>query len=144
MMGFGSLESEVIALSEKYSNIHFRKAVPMQEITKYTSSADIGLFFLFDEPSLSYKLSLPNKFSEYMISGIPILVSGYLFHLTQLVKEFNLGWSILPSKSGLQNFINSVSLDNISNLHQNIINYKCNVSWEIEEKQILKAFSVKY
>ncbi len=144
MMGFGSLESEVIALSEKYSNIHFRKAVPMQEITKYTSSADIGLFFLFDEPSLSYKLSLPNKFSEYMISGIPILVSGYLFHLTQLVKEFNLGWSILPSKSGLQNFINSVSLDNISNLHQNIINYKCNVSWEKEEKQILKAFSVKY
>ena len=140
MMGFGSLESEVISLSKKYSNIHFRKAVPMQEITKYTSSADIGLHFLFEKPTLSYQLSLPNKFSEYMISGIPIVVSSYYTYMTRLINDFGLGWSLSPSKSDLKNFIETISNFNIENLQNNVTSYGNDINWELEETELLKAF----
>lgn len=140
MMGYGSLESEVISLSKKYSNIHFRKAVPMHQITYYTSSADIGLHFLFEKPTLSYQLSLPNKFSEYMISGIPIVVSSYYTYMTSLINDFGLGWSLPPFKSDLKNFIETISDLNIKNLQNNVNSYSNNINWELEETGLLTAF----
>lgn len=140
MMGYGSLESEVISLSKIYSNIHFRKAVPMHQITYYTSSADIGLHFLFEKPTLSYQLSLPNKFSEYMISGIPIVVSSYYTYMTSLINDFGLGWSLPPFKSDLKNFIETISDLNIKNLQNNVNSYSNNINWELEETGLLTAF----
>jgi hypothetical protein len=97
LMGFGSLEDHVVSLSKTYKKIHFKKAVAMSEIPTFTSSADVGLFFLFDEPTLSYKLSFPNKFSEYMISGIPMVVNNYVLHLSEIINKHGLGWSLVPS-----------------------------------------------
>jgi glycosyltransferase involved in cell wall biosynthesis len=140
LMGFGSLEDNVVSLSKTYKKIHFKKAVAMSEIPTFTSSADVGLFFLFDEPTLSYKLSFMNKFSEYMISGIPMVVSNYVLHLSEIINKHGLGWSLVPSVQHLKMFIDNVSKRDVEMLSANILDYSKNLSWNSEEKELLKGF----
>lgn len=53
---------------------HWLGAVPYDELHAITCSADIGLCAI--EPvSLSYEYALPNKLFEYMMAGIPSIVS---------------------------------------------------------------------
>lgn len=71
-LGDGPLRSELelYALGADCSErVHFNH-VPSGEVLRWTSGADIGLCFV-ENLGLSYYLSLPNKFFEYMHAGIP-------------------------------------------------------------------------
>jgi glycosyltransferase involved in cell wall biosynthesis len=50
--------------------------VPLDELPELTASADIGLS-VFQNTSLSYYLSAPNKLFEYMRAGLPIVASDF-------------------------------------------------------------------
>jgi hypothetical protein len=141
MMGYGSLANKVMELSQRHANIHFKPAVPMDQIIAYTSSADIGIIFLFDKPSLSYQLSLPNKFSEYLIAGIPVVVSTHLKYMAGLIEEYRLGWALKPTKQELASLVNVMSKLHISNTKHTIHSYSENLSWHIEELELLKAYA---
>ena len=93
MMGTGEESDiqEIKSCEEKFGNIHYQPAVQMKDIISYTSSADIGIF-ISNITSLSYRYALPNKFFEYMHGGLPIIVSSNLEHLSEIVKNRNLGW----------------------------------------------------
>jgi len=74
------------------SCVHLLPAMPYPKLLKITSSADIGVA-LINPNSLSNQLALPNKFFEYAVSGLPILVSS-LPNIKKYILKYNLGWFI--------------------------------------------------
>ncbi len=94
LMGYGD-PSDHEAIDRhvaRQSNIHYQPAVPREWITSYTSGADIGVF-IAEDPPLNDRWALPNKFFEFVHSGLPVLVSDNLGLLSELVAEHNIGWS---------------------------------------------------
>lgn len=133
-MGYGESVNSIEKISSKYKNIHFQKAVQPSEIIRYTSSADIGIFFLSGQICLSYKYSLPNKFGEYLFAGLPVLVSSSLSYLSEVIQNENCGWSIEANNlSELNNFVNDTGIDAIYAKQKNVFKFSEKLGWEIEE-----------
>ena len=138
-MGYGELVDQILTFCNKYSNIHFHEAVPMHEILRYTSSADIGLVYVPGKLCLSYELSLPNKFGEYILAGIPIVISDNLSYLKSIIEHNNLGWYV-EDEDGLQTLINDLSLSEYSDKSKYVADYKRNIGWEYEEKEYMEIY----
>lgn len=73
-MGYGPLWELVRQASSNCSLIHGVPAVPPDEVLQYTASADYGIAF-GGNVCLSYDLSMPNKLFEYLMAGLPVIVS---------------------------------------------------------------------
>jgi glycosyltransferase involved in cell wall biosynthesis len=140
-MGFGPAEAAVVAASKVHRNIHFQPAVDPSEIIRYTSSADVGIFFLIHEPGLSYRYCLPNKFFEYVYSGCPVIVSSQLEHLSKLIDEFEVGWSVKSDVDSLRFLLARLDDAGIVNSRQNCNHYARKNAWEDDEKKYLQAFN---
>ena len=76
-------------MSETHANIHHVQSVPMKDLLAYTSSATIGCVLTVDN-CLNHKYSLPNKFFEYAMAGLPILVND-LPEMRKLVEKYECG-----------------------------------------------------
>ena len=74
-MGDGELVKLVKEYAEKTINIFHHPPVSTTFLLDYTASADIGLL-LYDNSSLNHKYCMPNKLFEYMMAGLPVLVSN--------------------------------------------------------------------
>jgi glycosyltransferase involved in cell wall biosynthesis len=144
LMGYGPSVKEVKKAASQYSNIHYLPAVSIDKIFEYTSSADIGINYISGEICMSYRYSLPNKFGEYIISGLPVLVSSSLEYLSHLVTHYNCGWSINSDNPDiLLNFIENVSLEEIERLKYGVRDYSRFIGWEFEEKKFIEIYNYK-
>lgn len=139
MMGFGDMENYVIEMSSKFKNIHYKPAVPIDQIIEFTSSADIGIFFLPFDISLSYRHSMPNKFFEYLMGGLPVVVSDNLEYLSDEIRKNNIGWVLEGNQKALKDFVNNIRYEEIQSKQTN--KYADRVGWQVEH-QILKMVYV--
>ncbi len=140
-MGYGTSENIVKQMASTNENIHFQPAVNPSEIIKYTSSADIGIFFISGQVCLSYQYSLPNKFGEYLLSGIPVLVSSSLTYLSNIITEEKCGWTInADNGDSLLSFITYIDKDAIDKVTENVNEYSKKIGWEFEEKIFLDIY----
>lgn len=89
IMGYGTLESNIAARANQSQRIWFHPAVRPQVLLQYTQSADFGISFIEDRCK-SYRYCLPNKLFEYLMAGLPVLVSN-LPEMARVVREYNLG-----------------------------------------------------
>lgn len=64
------------AASHSSSRIHYAGCVPIHELHKWASGADIG-DLLLENTSLNNYLAAPNKLYQYLMAGIPILASDF-------------------------------------------------------------------
>lgn len=71
------------ALKGEYRNQVIIKWVEPEEVRKHLSAADYGL--LLREPSITNKVAAPTKFAEYLIAGLPIVISENLGDYTSFV-----------------------------------------------------------
>ena len=69
--------------------VHFIGAVNHEELLNYTAAADIGVA-LIENISISYYYALPNKLFEYIMAGVPVIVSK-LPQMEKVVNEYNVG-----------------------------------------------------
>ena len=74
-MGYGPLIKIVQEAVNNNENIFYQEAVTLDEIHKYTSSADYGLN-VTSNTCLSRYYALPNKLFEYVMARIPLIVSN--------------------------------------------------------------------
>lgn len=125
-MGYGEYVSEINNLASP--NIHHLPAVPLKEIVQHTSSADIGLIMLRGDVCLSYALSLPNKFFEYLHAGLPIAVSNNLTYMASLVREHSLGW--VSTIETLDQTMASITQAEIDEIRNNVAAYAQTCVWE--------------
>lgn len=96
-IGDGKLKPELVkyAQDNNLDNCVFLEPVAKQELVKYLKGSNLGLMILDDIPAFYYGTS-PNKFFDYIASGLPVLVN-YPGWLTDMISEYNLGISVIPN-----------------------------------------------
>jgi len=88
-VGYGHLVEYVQEEAGKNANIFYHEAVSYHELLQITASADVGLT-LIENICLSYLMSLPNKFFEYIAAGLPIIATN-LPEMRKIVVKHNIG-----------------------------------------------------
>lgn len=137
-MGFGELSALIQQYASKHGNIHIRAAVPVDQILKYTSSADVGCV-LFENTCLNYYYCLPNKFFEYMASGLPVIASDFP-DLKGFVHRYDSGWTLAPESQPLLEWVNSVTRPEIEAKIPGALRCSRENTWEEEAKRLVEAF----
>jgi len=141
LMGYGVSENIIRSYCKAYKNIHFKPSVPVDEIIKYTSSADVGMFILpGNDISLSYRYSLPNKFFEYAIAGLHICVSDNLELLSGLVKKDNLGTVISSAPNALYDWITGIKSKSALVPNEPSIQQRMLYGWQNEETKYIPIY----
>ena len=95
-MGYGPLENLIKKSAKEKNNIIYLPPVDPSELEIYTSSANFGIA-LIEDKCLSYRFCLPNKFFEYAMCGLPIIVSN-LPEMSKFISKYNCGF-ILKNES---------------------------------------------
>jgi len=136
-MGMGSLDVIVKEFEERFPNIHFHPAVRPQEVHLYTRDCDVGIS-LIENVCLSYYLSLPNKLFEYIMSGLPVIVSDFP-EMTAVVNQGRCGWTVPVEKEAVFSLISGLSKDDVDEKRSNALEYRKTLGWHNEEKVIVSA-----
>jgi glycosyltransferase involved in cell wall biosynthesis len=138
-MGYGPLENLIEEKSRLSNSIFFHPAVSPQVLLKYTSSADYGIAFI-EDTCLSYRYCLPNKIFEYLMAGLPVLVSN-LYEMKRLVEAHQVG--IVTGENSVKSFKQGVEMS-INQNHQktveNVIKAREFFSWETQEKVLKEVY----
>lgn len=130
-MGYGTLEPAIRQTAEASPYVRFQPAVPPEQILAWTSGADFGLTLL-PAVCLSYRLSLPNKFFEYLQAGLPVIVANDLVEMKNLVREFDLGEITALDVASVAATLGSMSVDSRRRLATNIEAAADRFVWEAE------------
>jgi hypothetical protein len=107
----------------------------MLEVTRL---ADVGIFVLDGRVSESYRLSLPNKFFEYVQAGISVLVSSNLSLLSDLIQRERLGWVIEADRLG--EFLATFPADAVADAREHVRDYAARNRWDEERLKLLDAY----
>jgi len=139
-MGYGPLQENIQKYVDEFSNIFFREAVSPNVLLSYTASADYGILF-YEDTCLNHRFCSPNKMFEYLMAGIPVLISN-LFEMRRLVEAHGLG--IVAEKNTVQGFLaavyQSLEQDN-KKIATNVHEVRKIFNWEAQEKVLLDVYS---
>jgi len=117
--------------------------VPYAELLEWTASADVGLIIYAPQHSKNIQMCLPNKLFEYLMAGLPVLVSA-LDVVAEVVKTYDVG-VVAPSLSptDIGQAINTVlqdasALNRMS--HNALAAAQSEFCWEKEHRQLIKLY----
>lgn len=128
------LEERVRQLGQE-DKVIFHGKVAAEELSKYTSSADIGLCML-EQRGLSYYYSLPNRIFDYIHAGVAVLSSPFP-EIKKIVELHNTGY--LTSETDplkLAEFIKNILNNPLNTTHFKQLSTE--FCWEKEESILLK------
>ena len=131
--------SKIMKISQEFENIHFHEPVNSNFLHEFTGSADLG-FCLIEDLCLSYRYCLPNKFFEYAMAGLPILVSD-LPEMRKLVEQYDCGVvceSLTPD--GIVNGLKKLLSRDLVKLGKNARKMAEDNSWEVQEEKLLRLY----
>jgi glycosyltransferase involved in cell wall biosynthesis len=107
-------------------------------LSAVTGIADAG--FCYIEPiSLSYRFALPNKLSEYIQAGIPVIGSD-LPEIRQLIDEHEAGY-VCCSKDQIVQALNDLEIpENSAKIRRNLKRAAPLLSWQSEGKKLAALY----
>lgn len=142
--GEGNFYKETKALVEKYNvgdKVTFKGYVPPDQLRAYTLQAWVGIT-LFEDTSLSNRLSMANRFFDYMHSGVPQLCVQYpeyekvnaRFEIASLIDD--------PAPEKIAAALNRLLKDDAyhKQLEQNCLAARKVYCWQEEEKTLIKTY----
>jgi glycosyltransferase involved in cell wall biosynthesis len=142
--GEGNFYAQAVALAEEHKvtdKVIFKGYVPPAELTSYTIQAYIGIT-LFEDTSLSNRLSLANRFFDYMHSCVPQLCIKYpeyervneQFEIAMLIEE--------ASPEHIAAALNKLLSDDAyySRLQQNCMEARKVYCWQEQAKTLLSTY----
>lgn len=138
-MGYGECEAIIKEAASKFKNIYFHEAVNPNVVLEYTSSADYGVS-LIEEVCLSYSYCLPNKIFEYLMAGLPCIVSN-LKDMSEYMDKYKVG--VVCESNTIKDIENSVNfLANIKEdfFKENIQKAQMVINWQTEKEKMLKVY----
>lgn len=97
LIGQGKLKKDLMrrAEMEELSNVIFHDPVAKTHLTGLMAATDIGLQILDNVPAFYYGTS-PNKFFDYIASGLPVLIN-YPGWLAEEVTKHRCGYAVPPA-----------------------------------------------
>lgn len=116
---------------------------PYSELLEWTASADIGLTIFSPDYSPNIRMTLPNKFFEYLMAGLPVL-STPLEAMVELINAHDVGrviHSLTPTDIG--EAINSMLTDQsaLKRMHMNALAMaKQEFHWEKESQKLIQLY----
>lgn len=138
--GAGNFFEEAVALTKQYGledKIRFMGYVPPEQLRTYTLNAWVGIT-LFEAIGPSNRLSMANRFFDYMHSGVPQLCMAYpeyekvneRFELASLIEQ--------PTETNIAEALNRLVQDEAyhSRLEQNALRARNVYCWQEEEKRL--------
>jgi glycosyltransferase involved in cell wall biosynthesis len=139
-MGYGPLEADIKKRASISDNVFFHPAVKPDVLLNYTGSADYGISFV-EDVCLSYRYCLPNKMFEYIMSGIPVLVSN-LPEMKRFVEMNGVGVvADENSKSGFKSAIEKIGGFNAELVNENVLIARRKFCWEEQERVLKRIYS---
>lgn len=97
--GSEKVRLEKRASDEALSNCTFSPAMPKTELVTKLQTVDVGLMVL-DNVKAFYNGTSPNKFFDYIASGLPVL-NNYPGWIASIIDEYQLGIAVPPSDADL-------------------------------------------
>lgn len=137
--GEGSLRAslEQLCLSHKLQHrVLFTGLLSLEDLYAHYRYADIGLCFI-EAASESYRLSLPNKLSQYALSGIAI-VGSQLPEIERIIHQYELG---LCSSTGseMASVIKEV-IDKLDIFKKNSRKAAHDLTWLKEQHRLVQVY----
>ena len=123
IVGEGEHRNHYFNYNQKYNvnnNVHFIGKIPYLELFNITAQCDIG-WAVITKRGLSNEFALPNKFFEYLISGIPTLASD-LPNIRNVITEYRVGKVVQSSSIETYNNL-------IIEIYKNRTTYQKNISF---------------
>ncbi len=142
--GEGNFYTQAVALTKQYGvedKITFKGYVPPAQLSDYTRQATIGIT-LFEDTSLSNRLSLANRFFDYMHYGVPQLCIKYPEY-ERINERYEVAALIdHPTPESIAAEINKLLDDKAyySRLQQNCLAARQDYCWQEEEKKLLAIY----
>ncbi|CAB1063929.1 hypothetical protein D1BOALGB6SA_8714 [Olavius sp. associated proteobacterium Delta 1] len=137
-MGFGALENRVKEYEKKFNNVHFHPPVIPDDVIYYTNSADVGVH-LIENTCLNHYYCLPNKVFEYIMSGLPLIVSDFP-EMGRVVDSGGCGWKVDVEMNTLVSLIDRISWNDISVKRIKCLDLRKRIGWHTEEKVLLHIY----
>ena len=132
IIGGGVLEERVSDSVSSCPRIHWIPPVAPAEVLAYAKGADVGLCFI-EDICLSYRYSLPNKFFEYLLAGLPVAVYD-LPEQKKIVEKYDCGWVFQKNISSLSGFLEGLRAEEISAKKIGVVQAMKNLDWSHEER----------
>lgn len=138
-MGYGPLENAIKQAASEHPNIFYHPAVSPDVLLYYTASADVGLC-LIENLCLSYYYCLPNKLFEYLMAGLPVLVSD-LQELRRFVQAHPVG-RIVPdnSQESICDAVMQIDSATITEYRKDVLTTRAIFHWQAQERVLLQAY----
>jgi len=115
----------------------FAGKVPQEELLAYSAGADIGLS-LIENISLSYYFALPNKLFEYIMAGLPVIVSN-LPQMKQVIANYKVGASVdIYKEEELNDSLHQIITNNdvLKEYRENCKKAALELNWNNEIKKL--------
>lgn len=137
-MGDGPLKQMIHEAVEHTHNVHLMPAVKPEQVLMYSCGADVGLCMI-EDCCLSYHFSLPNKFFEYIVAGLPVVISPCPDQM-QIVSKCMNGWVVEESAKALTSFLDQLTQEELRLKKENAATSKGAFDWEIDARQYAEIF----
>ena len=139
-MGYGSLEGFIKEKAAAGGGIHFHQAVRSEEIAEHTRSAYCGVCYV-ENGSLNDHYCLPNKFFEYLYSGVPVIASNGP-DMAQILDQYKVGMvlndldpsSLEKALSGVETMLDGGFASRIKAVNEMY-------SWHMQEQNLERVYS---
>ena len=136
-MGYGPLVERIREWASRNANIHYHPAVRPEEVLTYASGADVGMALIHTSMSGSY--TMPNKFFEYLFSGLPVIVGGNV-EMARITREFDCGWVVKISQRDVARVVGDISWAAIEGKRSGVAGCARHFSWETEQRKLAKLY----
>jgi hypothetical protein len=143
--GQGNFYEEAVALAAEHNlqdKVIFEGYVPPAKLSDYTIRAWVGIT-LFEDTSLSNRLSLANRFFDYMHSGVPQLCISYPEY-QRVNDEFEIATLIdEATPDAIAAALNRLLADDeyYNRLQQNCLRAREKYCWQEQAKTLLATYS---
>jgi len=143
--GEGNFYEQALAITKENGledKVVFKGYVPPEQLTAYTINAWIGIT-LFEETSLSNRLSLANRFFDYMHCGVPQLCIQYPEY-EKINNQFEIACLIeYPTPANIAAALNKLLNDKeyYMRLQKNCLAAREVYCWQEETKTLLNIYS---
>lgn len=134
-------ENQVVATAAKgFENVHYHEPVASADVIDLISGADVGIA-LIEDVCLSYFLCLPNKVMEYLVAGLPVIVSDFP-EMGRLVDEWRCGWKVAVDVDAVAALVAGLTTEALQTAGVGARAFAESTTWEAEQIGLVAAYRV--
>lgn len=138
-MGYGELEGQVKSAQQQSNNIYFFPAVSPNIVLDYTASADVGIHMI-QNTCLNHYYCMPNKFFEYSMAGLPILISN-MKEMADAVSVNDFGVVINePTSDAINKAIDELLMKDLDEMSCAAYQFASDNAWEVHQDIMLEGY----